>query len=173
MPALTPRQKEVLRELLTGAGNEEIAARLRISIETVKTHVQQVLRAYGARDRAAVIAEEMHFCELTLRRVLDAMPCIAIIHDPSGGISNVNEAFERVSGYSRDEVIGVPLCRLISNELLTRLTRAASSRSPALPYEWSARRGARLLLWRAHALPENPRGRRWIVTGDLGADPVR
>ena len=171
MSALTPRQHEVLRELLTGASNDEIAARLGIGIETVKTHVQQIFRVYGARDRMAVLAEDVRFCEATLDRVLDAMPLIVIIHDPSGGITNVNEAFERISGYSRDEVIGMPLRRILSNDLLARLAGAASSRSPAFACEWSAKRGSRLVHWRAHALPEHPCGRRWLVTGALSAEP--
>lgn len=43
----TPREIQVLRLLTTGAGNEEIANRLDISLNTVKTHVQHLMDKTG------------------------------------------------------------------------------------------------------------------------------
>ena len=40
---LTPREIEVLRLLTTGAGNDQIAEDLGISLNTVKTHIQHML----------------------------------------------------------------------------------------------------------------------------------
>ncbi|HEX4106739.1 MAG TPA: LuxR C-terminal-related transcriptional regulator [Solirubrobacteraceae bacterium] len=53
---LTPRQREVLRLLVAGASNQQIAEELLISVATVKTHVKRVLAALGARNRSQVIA---------------------------------------------------------------------------------------------------------------------
>ncbi|GAA0743050.1 response regulator transcription factor [Dactylosporangium roseum] len=54
---LTDREAEVLRQVTTGRSNAEIAAELHLGLETVKTHVGNVLAKLGARDRtAAVIA---------------------------------------------------------------------------------------------------------------------
>lgn len=48
---LTQRESEVLRQLALGLTNKEIAGTLHISYETVKEHVQHILRKVGVSDR--------------------------------------------------------------------------------------------------------------------------
>jgi DNA-binding NarL/FixJ family response regulator len=48
---LTKRESEVLRQLALGLSNKEIAQALDISYETVKEHVQHILRKLGVADR--------------------------------------------------------------------------------------------------------------------------
>ena len=48
---LTRREDEVLRQMTLGLTNKEIAVELHISYETVKEHVQHILRKVGVNDR--------------------------------------------------------------------------------------------------------------------------
>jgi len=50
---LTPREQEVLRLLGQGLSNKEIGDRLIISEKTAKTHVANLLRRLGVKDRVA------------------------------------------------------------------------------------------------------------------------
>jgi DNA-binding winged helix-turn-helix (wHTH) protein/DNA-binding NarL/FixJ family response regulator len=53
---LSPRMKDTLEELLTGAADKEIAERLGLSVHTVREYVRGVLQAFGVRSRAELIA---------------------------------------------------------------------------------------------------------------------
>ena len=52
---ISPRELEVLRELAAGLSNKEIARRLEVSPNTVKTHVTRLFEKLGARRRTEAI----------------------------------------------------------------------------------------------------------------------
>ena len=54
--ALTEREVEVLTEIGAGLSNAEIAGKFRISLATVKTHINHLLAKTGTRDRGQLVA---------------------------------------------------------------------------------------------------------------------
>jgi DNA-binding CsgD family transcriptional regulator len=54
--ALTPREREIVRLLVLGCETREMAAELRVSAETIRTHVRNAMAKTGARTRAQLVA---------------------------------------------------------------------------------------------------------------------
>ena len=52
---LAPRELDALRLVAVGASNLEIAARLGLSPETVKSHLRSAMRRLGVHDRTAAV----------------------------------------------------------------------------------------------------------------------
>ena len=57
---LTPRQTEVLDLLCRGKSNKEIGAALKLSDNTVRTHVAAIFNALGARNRTEAVVSARH-----------------------------------------------------------------------------------------------------------------
>ena len=55
-PNPSPREQEVLEELVRGGSNEAIASRLGISVSGVKNHLQSIFVKLGVNDRAEAVA---------------------------------------------------------------------------------------------------------------------
>jgi len=54
---LTAREQEVLEQLTNGKGNKEIARALNLSPDTVKTHLSNLYRKMGVKNRTQAVAK--------------------------------------------------------------------------------------------------------------------
>jgi DNA-binding NarL/FixJ family response regulator len=70
-PPLTPRERQVLGCLLTGASEKEVAALLSISQQTVHAHVKSLYRAYSVSSRAQLMARCLADAVRALRSAQD------------------------------------------------------------------------------------------------------
>ncbi len=53
--ALPPRQAEVLRSVLRGMADKQIAATTGISVNTVRAHLRRLFEKFGSKDRVELI----------------------------------------------------------------------------------------------------------------------
>jgi len=70
---LTPREREIMHLMAEGLTTEKIGARTSISVETVRTHVRNVIRKLRARNRVHAIAIALERGEISLRAVDDVV----------------------------------------------------------------------------------------------------
>lgn len=56
LAALTPRERDVLFHLVGGAGRKEVAERLQLSANTVRTHLQSLMAKLGVHSTLEVVA---------------------------------------------------------------------------------------------------------------------
>ena len=59
VPLLTPHELEILRMVAAGATNRQVAQRVFISVDTVKSHLEAVYRKLEVSDRAHAVAVAM------------------------------------------------------------------------------------------------------------------
>jgi DNA-binding NarL/FixJ family response regulator len=65
-PVLSPREREVLALMAEGLTAEQVALRLAVGVETVRTHVRNAIRKLGARNRVHAIALALERGEIGL-----------------------------------------------------------------------------------------------------------
>jgi two-component system, NarL family, nitrate/nitrite response regulator NarL len=65
VPALSPREREVLKMIAAGSSIPAMAKQMFLAPSTVKTHVQRLYEKLGVNDRGAAVAEAMR------RKLLD------------------------------------------------------------------------------------------------------
>ena len=83
--SITPREREVLTLVATGAGSDQIAARLTISTETVRSHIKNALGKLGARNRAhaVAVAARLRLIELPSQDERDGSASSGAPEDPT------------------------------------------------------------------------------------------
>ena len=66
LPQLSPREREIMHLMAEGRTAEAIANELNVSVETVRTHVRNVIRKLQARNRVHAIALALERGEIAL-----------------------------------------------------------------------------------------------------------
>lgn len=61
---LTPREQEILYHLMKGMTNKEISAATHLAIDTVKTHLRNIFRKMGVKNRSQAITEGIKFLKI-------------------------------------------------------------------------------------------------------------
>jgi DNA-binding CsgD family transcriptional regulator/putative methionine-R-sulfoxide reductase with GAF domain len=56
LESLTPREREVLRNVIAGISNKEIAQELKIKVNTVETHLRHIFTKLGVQSRTEAMA---------------------------------------------------------------------------------------------------------------------
>ncbi|MCK9181973.1 MAG: LuxR C-terminal-related transcriptional regulator [Fibrobacteraceae bacterium] len=73
---MTPRQREIFTLLKSGLSNQEICARLCISLDTVKSHLKEIYKALGVNNRMEAVCSCANSSP-------DGMPYLFIIYEDS------------------------------------------------------------------------------------------
>ncbi|MGI5822660.1 MAG: response regulator transcription factor [Dethiobacteria bacterium] len=56
---LTPREQEILQHLVKGLTNKEISSATNLAVDTVKTHLRNIFRKFGVKNRTQAITQAM------------------------------------------------------------------------------------------------------------------
>ena len=57
LPPLTDREMDTLHALVGGMSHQEIAGKLFISVDTVKSHIRSLMQKTGCKDRTQVVIQ--------------------------------------------------------------------------------------------------------------------
>jgi DNA-binding NarL/FixJ family response regulator len=62
---LTPREQEILYQLIKGMTNKEISASTHLAIDTVKTHLRNIFRKLGVKNRSQATTKGMKLLKVS------------------------------------------------------------------------------------------------------------
>jgi DNA-binding NarL/FixJ family response regulator len=68
VPQLSPREREIMHLMAEGNTAEQIGGKITVSVETVRTHVRNVIRKLQARNRVHAIAIALERGEIQLEQ---------------------------------------------------------------------------------------------------------
>jgi DNA-binding NarL/FixJ family response regulator len=68
LPNLSPREREIMHLMAEGGTAQDVGARVGVSVETVRTHVRNVIRKLQARNRVHAIAIALQRGDITIDR---------------------------------------------------------------------------------------------------------
>jgi len=64
---LTPREREILHFLIKGMTNKEISAATHLAVDTIKTHLRNIFRKMGIKNRSQAITQGLKILKINQR----------------------------------------------------------------------------------------------------------
>jgi PAS domain S-box-containing protein len=124
LPPLSAREQAVLSRAASGVKDAAIADALGISLGTIATYWNRIRAKYGPHNRAELVAiyvreqgsrvvKELQDRYRDLQAIIDSAADAILVITPEGEIEELNDAAERIFGYSRLELTGLPVRNLV------------------------------------------------------------
>lgn len=105
--SLSPRQKEVIRRLFSGLSDKQIAAKLNISVPTVRTHIGRLFSRFHLQDRSELILRI--FLQFRQGCRIDKNECQRWHHQ-------IDTLSENPNGQMRQKTSCISMCHRKSND---------------------------------------------------------
>ena len=131
---LSRQEQRVVSLSMEGLGDKEVASSMGLAIGTVRTYWKRIGQKTGAQTRAEVVAtiarsrneevveslraeiEAQRESEARFQAACECAPVGLALGDPSGALTYVNAAWERIFGLARERALGTGYLERVVSE---------------------------------------------------------
>jgi len=166
---LTPREQEILKMLIEGKSNREIAQGLVVELSTVKWHITQIYQKLNVRSRVQAIVRARELNLIVPDRTPDTSIAFSVLPEPKNPYKGLRafEAADEQDFFGREKLIRKLLKRLEEKDTLSRFLAVVGPSGSGKSSVVKA--GLIPALWRG----EMPGSEKWFVVEMIpGARPI-
>lgn len=119
---LTPREQEILKMLIEGKSNREIAQTLVVELSTVKWHITQIYQKLNVRSRVQAIVRARELNLIVPDRTADTSITFSVLPEPKNPYKGLRafEAADEQDFFGREKLTRKLLKRLEEKDALSR-----------------------------------------------------